>query len=231
MPDKLALDLPVLLPDAIDGRDRCVDRLIASLDRQPGLDEVHVVAATETDPARLVPALRPDGDGTRRDPRVGGVGRGAPHRALPARVLAAAVSPVGAPGGGDRARAAGTAGRRRADDRRVDGPSRGRHRPRGRPACWWTRRDGSGSTSAAWSTTTTTTTGTTTIITTVVGSSCSARSPPRCSGWWARRSSSPATRCTGWRRDASSPRSGSPAGSWPGKRSRSSAPARSRSTS
>ncbi len=53
MADKLALDLPVLLPDAIDGRDRCVDRLVASLDRQPGLDEVHVVAATETDPARL----------------------------------------------------------------------------------------------------------------------------------------------------------------------------------
>ena len=53
MTDKLALDLPVLLPDAIDGRDRCVDRLVASLDREPGLDEVHVVDATETAPARL----------------------------------------------------------------------------------------------------------------------------------------------------------------------------------
>src|SRR5688500_15612127 len=53
MADKLALDLPVLLPDALDGRDRCVDRLVSSLDRQPGLDEVHVVDATETDPARL----------------------------------------------------------------------------------------------------------------------------------------------------------------------------------
>jgi Zn2+/Cd2+-exporting ATPase len=53
MADKLALDLPVLLPDALDGRDRCVTRLVSSLDRQPGLDEVHVVDATETDPARL----------------------------------------------------------------------------------------------------------------------------------------------------------------------------------
>jgi Cd2+/Zn2+-exporting ATPase len=53
MADKLALDLPVLLPDALDGRDRCVERLVSSLDLQPGLDEVHVVDATETAPARL----------------------------------------------------------------------------------------------------------------------------------------------------------------------------------
>jgi Cd2+/Zn2+-exporting ATPase len=53
MADKLALDLPLLLPDALDGRDGCVARLVSSLDRQPGLDEVHVVEATETDPARL----------------------------------------------------------------------------------------------------------------------------------------------------------------------------------
>ena len=53
MADKLALDLPVLLPDALDGRDGCVARLVSSLDQQPGLDEVHVVEATETDPARL----------------------------------------------------------------------------------------------------------------------------------------------------------------------------------
>jgi Cd2+/Zn2+-exporting ATPase len=53
MPEKLALDLPVLLPDALDGRDRCISRLVSSLDQQPGLDEVHIVEATETDPARL----------------------------------------------------------------------------------------------------------------------------------------------------------------------------------
>ena len=31
MSEKLVLDLPVLLPDALDGRDQCVDRLTATL--------------------------------------------------------------------------------------------------------------------------------------------------------------------------------------------------------
>ncbi len=52
-PAKLALDLPVLLPDALDGRDRCVERLSDTLREANGLDEVHVVAAADGHPARL----------------------------------------------------------------------------------------------------------------------------------------------------------------------------------
>ena len=51
--EKAVLDLPVLLPDALDGRDRCVDRLMATLSGAPGLDEVHVVEAADGAPARL----------------------------------------------------------------------------------------------------------------------------------------------------------------------------------
>ena len=53
MTDKVALDLPVLLPDALDGRDRCVHRLTATLTGAPGLEEVHVVEAADGAPARL----------------------------------------------------------------------------------------------------------------------------------------------------------------------------------
>ena len=53
MTDKVVLDLPVLLPDALDGRDQCVHRLTATLSGAPGLDEVHVVDATDGAPARL----------------------------------------------------------------------------------------------------------------------------------------------------------------------------------
>ena len=53
MTDKVVLDLPVLLPDALDGRDQCVQRLTATLTGAPGLEEVHVVAAADGAPARL----------------------------------------------------------------------------------------------------------------------------------------------------------------------------------
>ena len=53
MKEKIVLDLPVLLPDALDGRDRCVNRLTATLSGAPGLEDVHVVAAADGMPARL----------------------------------------------------------------------------------------------------------------------------------------------------------------------------------
>ncbi|MET0910733.1 MAG: heavy metal translocating P-type ATPase [Ilumatobacteraceae bacterium] len=53
MSEKLVLDLPVLLPDALDGRDRCVDRLTSTLDGAAGVEQVHVVAAADGAPARL----------------------------------------------------------------------------------------------------------------------------------------------------------------------------------
>ena len=53
MNEKLLLDLPVLLPDALDGHDRCVDRLSTTLSGAAGIDEVHVVDATPGSPARL----------------------------------------------------------------------------------------------------------------------------------------------------------------------------------
>jgi Cd2+/Zn2+-exporting ATPase len=53
MSKKLALDLPVLLPDALDGRDQCVNRLTSTLTGAPGLEEVHVIDAADGAPARL----------------------------------------------------------------------------------------------------------------------------------------------------------------------------------
>ena len=53
MSDKLVLDMPVLLPDAIDGRDLCVRRLTATLTGAPGLEQVHVIDAADGAPARL----------------------------------------------------------------------------------------------------------------------------------------------------------------------------------
>ncbi|MFN8017606.1 MAG: heavy metal translocating P-type ATPase [Acidimicrobiales bacterium] len=53
MSEKLQLELPVLLPDALDGRDGCVGRLTATLSGAPGLDEVHVVPAADGTPAKL----------------------------------------------------------------------------------------------------------------------------------------------------------------------------------
>lgn len=53
MTDKLLLDLPVLLPDSLDGRDRCVHRLTSTLVGADGLDQVHVVEAAGGRPAQL----------------------------------------------------------------------------------------------------------------------------------------------------------------------------------
>jgi len=53
MTDKVVLDLPLLLPDALDGRDRCVQRLTATLTGAPGMENVHVVDAADGAPARL----------------------------------------------------------------------------------------------------------------------------------------------------------------------------------
>lgn len=53
MTDKVLLDLPLLLPDALDGRDRCVQRLTSTLTGAPGMENVHVVEAADGAPARL----------------------------------------------------------------------------------------------------------------------------------------------------------------------------------
>lgn len=53
MTDNVVLDLPFLLPDALDGRDRCVQRLTGTLTGAPGLEDVHVVDAANGAPARL----------------------------------------------------------------------------------------------------------------------------------------------------------------------------------
>ena len=53
MKERLVLDLPVLLPDALDARDRCVQRLTATLGDALGLEDVHVVDAADGAPARL----------------------------------------------------------------------------------------------------------------------------------------------------------------------------------
>ena len=53
MPEKLRLDLPVLLPDVPDARDACVRRLVGSLESQDGVQRVHVLTATDGEPAKL----------------------------------------------------------------------------------------------------------------------------------------------------------------------------------
>ena len=53
MTEKVLLDVPVVLPDALDERDRCVRRLTATMSGTPGLGEVHVVEAADGAPARL----------------------------------------------------------------------------------------------------------------------------------------------------------------------------------
>ena len=40
--EKLRLDLPVVLPDVRDLRDRCVERLVTTLQGKPGISEAHV---------------------------------------------------------------------------------------------------------------------------------------------------------------------------------------------
>jgi Zn2+/Cd2+-exporting ATPase len=51
--EKLTLKLPVLLPDVPDDHDACVDRLIESLRSEAGVEDVHVVEATDAEPAQL----------------------------------------------------------------------------------------------------------------------------------------------------------------------------------
>ena len=46
-PLKLRLDLPLVLPDVDDAKDRCVTRLIASMSGRPGIAEAHVMKRAE----------------------------------------------------------------------------------------------------------------------------------------------------------------------------------------
>ncbi|HEY0995635.1 MAG TPA: heavy metal translocating P-type ATPase [Gemmatimonadaceae bacterium] len=60
------LDLPLLLPEILDDRDRCVARLTALLERRDGIGRVHVVLPGELPPGEAV-----DGDGARVLPAIG----------------------------------------------------------------------------------------------------------------------------------------------------------------
>ena len=60
MPDKISLELPVLLPDAHDARDRCVALLAGTLSEARGIDEVHVVDGAGAEPARLCMHYSPE---------------------------------------------------------------------------------------------------------------------------------------------------------------------------
>ena len=60
MPEKLRLDLPVVLPDVPDARDACVERLTGSLASQDGVEEAHVMEKVEDEPARLCIHYDPD---------------------------------------------------------------------------------------------------------------------------------------------------------------------------
>lgn len=53
MPDRLRLDLPVLLPDVPDVRDACVHRLTDALEARPGVERAHVVPAENGNPAQV----------------------------------------------------------------------------------------------------------------------------------------------------------------------------------
>lgn len=44
MTARLRLDLPLVLPNVPDARDACVERLIALVERRPGITQAHVVA-------------------------------------------------------------------------------------------------------------------------------------------------------------------------------------------
>ncbi len=53
MAEKLRLDIPILLPDVPDARDRCVRRLIGSLTGLDGVEHAHIVEATDDHADRL----------------------------------------------------------------------------------------------------------------------------------------------------------------------------------
>lgn len=60
MPEKLQLDLPVVLPDVPDARDACTRRLTETLETQEGVDHVHIIEATGSEPAQLCIHYDPD---------------------------------------------------------------------------------------------------------------------------------------------------------------------------
>ena len=253
MPEKVALDLPVLLPDALDGRDRCVSRLVESLDRRPGLDEVHVVDATETDPARLCLHYDPtvtELDEILRLAEAAGAhltGR-YQHVLWPLRTRLAAREVTAMQRGGR-----GAARRRRGGGDPHDRARRGRHGSGGSQALHdlaarlgldiaeldpvaadhGDHDHGDQTHDHGARTTTTITAGTGgTTTTTAAGSSWPRRSGPGCCGWPASCSSSSTSRSTAWPPACSSPPSCSPAGSSPGEAiGPRCAPGRSRSTS
>lgn len=66
MPEKTTLELQVLLPDAHDARDRCVALLMGTLSEARGIDEVHVVDGSGTEPARLCMHYAPERIGVGR---------------------------------------------------------------------------------------------------------------------------------------------------------------------
>ncbi|HRE02314.1 MAG TPA: hypothetical protein PLV68_13510, partial [Ilumatobacteraceae bacterium] len=57
---RYSLDVPVLLPDAPDGRDRCVHRLTETLRDAPGISQVHLLVAEPGVPARLCMHFDPE---------------------------------------------------------------------------------------------------------------------------------------------------------------------------
>ncbi|MDE0803758.1 MAG: heavy metal translocating P-type ATPase [Acidimicrobiales bacterium] len=66
MTEKTTLELQVLLPDAHDARDRCVELLVGTLSEARGIDDVHVVDGEGTEPARLCMHYTPERIGVGR---------------------------------------------------------------------------------------------------------------------------------------------------------------------
>lgn len=50
---KLQIDLNIVLPEVPDEKDQCVERLMGLLEDRPGIEKVHVRAATQTHPGQL----------------------------------------------------------------------------------------------------------------------------------------------------------------------------------
>ena len=58
--NRLQLDIPVLLPDAPGEADACVERLIADLSGRDGIDQVHVLPSSGSQPPKLCIHYQPD---------------------------------------------------------------------------------------------------------------------------------------------------------------------------
>lgn len=56
----LRIDLPILLPDVSDAADACVERLIAALRDQQGIEEVHIHTEGDGAPGQLCVHYDPD---------------------------------------------------------------------------------------------------------------------------------------------------------------------------